>query len=187
MRISIHPDSLRTLRIQLQQSLEEIHQISELLDQDIGSLELYPILCEEISNEWELARQLGEMTLSLLTEIDHKIQLKVDQLHTTDVEHQPDHDKYPHILSGFGIEYMVSSNPLSTLASMAGYHEEMIFSRYSGGGQSSCMLPHRTSSILHKAVALNSEVWTFADPVCTDTKQPSSEKAVVDELGPIVL
>lgn len=88
------------------------------------------------------------------------------------------------ILFRFGHEDKVSSNPLLTMLTLAGSHEEMSSNRCSGGGEGSYTRCRR--AILLMATASHPRPWKFVDPIYALEHTPSIEDGV-DVLGPNVL
>lgn len=88
------------------------------------------------------------------------------------------------ILFSFGHEDKVSSNPLMTMLTLAGYHEEVSSDRCSGGGEGAYTRCRR--AILLMATASHPKPWNFVDPKYA-LEHTSSIEDGVDILGPDVL
>jgi len=104
------------------------------------------------------------------------IQQSVEQIHqiTLSIEQKDSESFDPessHILSGYGDEHRVSSNPLSVVTWMTGEVKEMRSER-SDGEERTLTLVDQNRTILN-AAALKSQIWTFVDPESLVAKQSS--------------
>lgn len=88
MRISVEPESLRTLSRQLQHSGEEYLAITRTLDQAMNSLVWDTSLKAAVIDEWQSARSLGEHLGALLAQLGKHLQSKADQFQETDHQYQ---------------------------------------------------------------------------------------------------
>ncbi|MBE9913130.1 WXG100 family type VII secretion target [Paenibacillus donghaensis] len=84
MRISVDPEALRALSRQLEQSGEQIRQITASLNQALGSLIWETSIRQSILNQWQAANQQGEQIHSLLSEMGRHVQSKAGQFQTAD-------------------------------------------------------------------------------------------------------
>jgi len=114
---------------------------------------------------------------SVLRTVNVQLQQSVEQIQqTTQHIKQPDSGSFDlessHILSGYGDEHRVSSNPLSVVAWMTGELEELTSKRSDGEGQRLLTLIDQNRNILN-AAALKSQVWTFVDPESIAAKHSS--------------
>ncbi|OAB45012.1 hypothetical protein [Paenibacillus antarcticus] len=114
---------------------------------------------------------------SVLRTANVQLQQSVEQIQQA-TQHckQQDSDSFhlesSHILSGYGDEHRVSSNPLSVMVCMTGEVEELTSKRFDGEGQRSLTIVDQSRNILN-AAALKSQDWTFVDPESIAVKQSS--------------
>ncbi|MGF7050470.1 hypothetical protein J2T13_005019 [Paenibacillus sp. DS2015] len=131
MRNSVVPDTLRALIRQLQQSGQQLNQAMGSHVYDAATLEI-------IMNKWGLVNLQGEQIVSVLMEMANTLQVKVDQFQTVDDEmvsnfHNStnpnpslvamfglDQKKHSPLLSGFGQEWNVVSNPSTSVVAIVG-------------------------------------------------------------------
>lgn len=84
MRISVEPEALRALSRQLEQSGEQIRQITASLNQALGSLIWETSIRESLLNQWQAANQQGEQIYALLSEMGRNVLKKAGQFQTAD-------------------------------------------------------------------------------------------------------
>lgn len=163
MRISVEPESLRTLSRQLLQSGDQITAITNQLSQAINSLVWETSLKAAVIDEWQSAQRLGEHLGALLANMGKHLQGKADLFQETDhqyntiLEHALVGGVSPtalfaaskqeggsSILPESGLSSSVISNPSSAAAAVG---------MSSGDGGNSA-----------KQAALNGQGWTFTDP-----------------------
>ncbi|MGG1879212.1 hypothetical protein ABDI30_16805 [Paenibacillus cisolokensis] len=163
MRISVEPESLRTLSRQLKQSGDEYLAITRALNEAITSLVWESSHSTAVMDEWQTAKRLGEHLGILLGQMSQYLQSKADQFQETDheyrtiLEHVPSGSVSPaalfvasrlegrtSILPEYGNYSTVISNP-SSVAAVVG-----VSSSESG------------STV--KQAALEGQGWTFTDP-----------------------
>ncbi|MEC0240405.1 WXG100 family type VII secretion target [Paenibacillus dokdonensis] len=84
MRISVEPEALRALSRQLEQSGEQIRQITASLNQALGSLIWETSIRQSLLNQWQTANQQGEQIYALLNEMGRNVLNKAGQFQTAD-------------------------------------------------------------------------------------------------------
>ncbi|GIP27255.1 hypothetical protein J23TS9_23850 [Paenibacillus sp. J23TS9] len=84
MRISVEPEALRALSRQLEQSGEQIRQITASLNQALGSLIWETSIRQSLLNQWQTANQQGEQLYALLNEMGRNVLNKAGQFQTAD-------------------------------------------------------------------------------------------------------
>ncbi|MED5017015.1 WXG100 family type VII secretion target [Paenibacillus chibensis] len=84
MRIAVEPEALRALSRQLEQSSEQIRQITAYLNQALGSLMWETSIRQSLLNQWQAANQQGEQIYTLLNEMGRNLQNKAGQFQTAD-------------------------------------------------------------------------------------------------------
>ncbi|MCJ8010723.1 WXG100 family type VII secretion target [Paenibacillus sp. KQZ6P-2] len=87
MRISVEPEALRALSRQLEQSGEQIRQMTASLNQALGSLVWETSIRQSILNQWQSANQQGERLYAQLSELGRNVQQKAGQFQTADQQH----------------------------------------------------------------------------------------------------
>ncbi|MWV43424.1 WXG100 family type VII secretion target [Paenibacillus sp. HJL G12] len=87
MRISVEPEALRALSRQLEQSSEQIRQITASLNQALGSLIWETSIRQSLLNQWQAANQQGEQLYALLNELGRNVLKKAGQFQTADQQH----------------------------------------------------------------------------------------------------
>ncbi len=87
MRISVEPEALRALSRQLEQSGEQIRQLTALLNQALGSLIWETSIRESLLNEWQAANQQGEQISSMLSEMGRNVHKKAGMFQSADEQH----------------------------------------------------------------------------------------------------
>ncbi|KOP67745.1 WXG100 family type VII secretion target [Paenibacillus solani] len=162
MRISVEPESLRTLSRQLQHSSEEYLAITRTLDQAMNSLVWETSLKAAVIDEWQSARSLGEHLGALLAQLGKHLQSKADQFQETD--HQ-----YHTILE----HAMISTVSPTALFAASGMDSRAILPEY---GNNSTVISNPSSAAAAvgmtsgdngdsaKQAALAGQSWTFTDP-----------------------
>ncbi|HEY2491440.1 MAG TPA: WXG100 family type VII secretion target, partial [Paenibacillus sp.] len=189
MRISVEPDALRALSRQLQQSEDQIKQIRAVLNQAVGSLVYDGETMEIMMNTWKLANLQGEQMVTALMEMATTLQNKGDQFQTVDEQpvsifHSPARSNHSpvamfemskenlQLLSGFGKESTVISNPNSAVAAIVG--ENMKEDTEVGWGFNVNFLRNQAEIATGEGIrgtrytlnnaAQNPQVWKFIDP-----------------------
>ncbi|GAB6989034.1 WXG100 family type VII secretion target [Paenibacillus pini] len=141
MRISVEPESLRALSRQLEQSSEQIRQITATLNQALGSLIWEASIRQSVMNEWQVANRQSELITNLLAEMSRNIQNKAEQFHSADMQNNsilkeapifvsplamfklPGNQSNGPILPGYE-STNVMSNPLSAVNAVGSQHND---------------------------------------------------------------
>ncbi|GAB6931383.1 hypothetical protein JCM10914A_53660 [Paenibacillus sp. JCM 10914] len=161
MRISVEPESLRTLSRQLLHSGDEYLAITRTLSHAMNSLVWETSLKAAVVDEWHSAQSLGEHLGVLLGQMGKQLQRKADQFQETDHQYHSILDHVIHstvspatlfnasgmdgrILPEYGNTINVISNPSSVAAAVG---------MSSGDNGNSA-----------KQAALAGQSWTFTDP-----------------------
>lgn len=162
MRISVEPESLRTLSRQLQYSSEEYLAITRTLDQAMNSLVWETSLKAAVIDEWQSARSLGEHLGALLAQLGKHLQSKADQFQETD--HQ-----YHTILE----HAMINTVSPTALFAASGMDSRAILPEY-GNNPTVISNPSSAAAAVGmtigdngdsaKQAALAGQSWTFTDP-----------------------
>lgn len=127
MRISIDPESLRGLSRQLQQSGEQIRQMTAVLNQALGSLTWDTSKKEALLNEWQIANRQGEQIAAILNEMGANLQTKVDQFQQVDQQNGSfRQSSVPFYGSAVSMYSVTSSNEFSILGQEYGQTQKLI-------------------------------------------------------------
>lgn len=163
MRISVEPESLRTLSRQLQHSGDEYLAITRTLNQAMESLVWETSLKAAVIDEWQSARSLGEHLGALLAQLGKHLQSKADQFQETDHQY--------HTILEHAIVSTVSPTALFAASGMDG--RSSILPEYGNFGtvisnpSSAAAAVGMTSGDnggAAKQAALAGQSWTFTDP-----------------------
>lgn len=163
MRISVEPESLRTLSRQLKLSGDEYLAITRALNEAINSLVWESSHSTAVMNEWQSARRLGEHLGALLEQMGEYLQSKADQFQQTDHEYRT---ILEHVATGVVPPAALFSasrieGPTSILPEYGNY--SAVISNPSSVAAVVGVSSSESGSAVKQA-ALEGQGWTFTDP-----------------------
>ncbi|MCM2997503.1 MULTISPECIES: WXG100 family type VII secretion target [Paenibacillus] len=133
MRISVEPESLRSLSRQLDRGSEQIREMTLALNQALGNFRGEAAFPQSVMDEWQSAHRQGEQIYAMLKDIGKWIESKASEFQTADEQHHSilnDTLMYSSpalmfqsaavsgrepILPGYGLTDGTVSNPLSAV------------------------------------------------------------------------
>lgn len=87
MRISVEPESLRSLSRHLDRSSEQIREMTLALNQALGNLRREAAFPQSVMDEWQAAHRQGEQIYGMLKDIGKWIETKATEFQTADEQH----------------------------------------------------------------------------------------------------
>jgi len=161
MRISVEPESLRTLSRQLQLSGEEYFAMTRRLGQAMNSLIWETSLKAAVIDEWQSAQKLGEHLGALLVQLGKHLQNKADQFQETDHQY---HSILEHAIITVSPTALFSASGMEDRVSILPEHSSVsVISNPSSVAAAVGMTSEEKGNSVKQA-ALAGQSWTFTDP-----------------------